>query len=205
MPCAIGSRNLIYMYSKTEVSWLRDQSLKWSMIMQHPPFWEYETLQFNSNKWLGMYTAAHYNNKVCGQSGLRVLRFYWIRQLGAMWAWPDLHGCTGLAWDVTGIGAGMFPWTAGVVGTAGALFIWVASVAGVVVVGCMCCGRLWQCRLCHWEVVSSWEPVVWQLCHLEQCHPLWHCIHEGVSMCGSIWNHCSCILDSCSMVGHISQ
>ena len=47
---------------------------KW-MIIQHPPFWEYETLQFNSNEWLGMYTAACYNNKVHGQSGSRVLRF----------------------------------------------------------------------------------------------------------------------------------
>ena len=32
----------------------------------------------------------------------------WIRCLGAMWAWPDLHGCTGVARDVAGIGAGAF-------------------------------------------------------------------------------------------------
>ena len=49
------------------------------------------------------------------------------------------------------------------------------------------------------------EPVVWQLCHLRQCQLLWHCIHEGVSACSSMWNHWWCILDSCSMVGHVSQ
>ena len=32
----------------------------------------------------------------------------WIRHLGAMLAWPDLCGCTGVAWDVTGIDAGAF-------------------------------------------------------------------------------------------------
>ena len=26
--------------------------MKW-MIIQHPPFWEYDTLQFNANNWLG--------------------------------------------------------------------------------------------------------------------------------------------------------
>ena len=62
----------------------------------------------------------------------------WIRGLGAMQAWPDLCGCTGVAWDVTDFGAGAFFWTAGVVGTAGACFIWVAGVAGAADVGCMC-------------------------------------------------------------------
>ena len=37
-----------------------------------------------------------------------------------MWAQPDLHGCTGVAWDVTGIGAGAFLLTAGMTGTGGA-------------------------------------------------------------------------------------
>ena len=55
-----------------------------------------------------------------------------------MQAQPDLHGCTGVAWDVTGIGAGSFFLTAGVVGTGGACFMWVSSVAGAVDVGCMC-------------------------------------------------------------------
>ena len=54
-----------------------------------------------------------------------------------MGAQPDFHGCTGVAWDVTGIGAGAFFWTAGMAGTAGAWFIWVASVAGAVDVDCM--------------------------------------------------------------------
>ena len=30
----------------------------------------------------------------------------WIRHLGAMQAWLDLCGCTGVAWDVTDISAG---------------------------------------------------------------------------------------------------
>ena len=54
-----------------------------------------------------------------------------------MWAWPDICGCTGVAWDVTGIGARAFFWTAGMAGTAGACFIWVAGVAGAVDVGCI--------------------------------------------------------------------
>ena len=55
----------------------------------------------------------------------------------AMWTWPDLCGCTGVAWDVTDFDAGAFFWTAGVAGTAGACFIWVAGVAGASDVGCM--------------------------------------------------------------------
>ena len=54
-----------------------------------------------------------------------------------MWAWLDLCDCTGVAWDVAGIGAGTFFGTAGVAGTAGACFIWVASVEGAADVGCM--------------------------------------------------------------------
>ena len=30
------------------------------------------------------------------------------------------------------------------------------------------------------------------------------CIHEGVSMHSGMWNHCWCVLDSCSVVGCIS-
>ena len=55
-----------------------------------------------------------------------------------MQAWPDLHGCTGVAWDVTGMGVGAFFWTADMAGTAGACFIWIASVAGAADMGCMC-------------------------------------------------------------------
>ena len=32
----------------------------------------------------------------------------WIRHLDAMWVQMDLCGCTGVAWDVTDIGAGAF-------------------------------------------------------------------------------------------------
>ena len=55
-----------------------------------------------------MYAVVHYDNKVCGQSGLIVPRFPGIRCLGAMQAWLDLCGCTGVAWDIAGIGAGAF-------------------------------------------------------------------------------------------------
>ena len=44
-------------------------------IIHHPPFWEYDTWQFNYNNLLGMYMVVCYNNKVCGQSGLIVPRF----------------------------------------------------------------------------------------------------------------------------------
>ena len=54
-----------------------------------------------------------------------------------MWAWLDLHGCTGVAWDVTDFGTGALFWTAGMAGTDGACFIWCASVAGAGDVGCM--------------------------------------------------------------------
>ena len=63
----------------------------------------------------------------------------WIRHLGAMWAQPDHQGCTGVAWDVTDIGAGAFFSTAGVAVTAGAWLVWVASVTGAAGIGCICC------------------------------------------------------------------
>ena len=54
-----------------------------------------------------------------------------------MQAWPDLWGCTGVAWDVTNFGARAFFRMAGVAGTAGACFIWVPSGAGAADMGCM--------------------------------------------------------------------
>ena len=54
-----------------------------------------------------------------------------------MWAWPDLCGFTGVAWDVTDFGAGALFWTAGMSGTVGACFICVAGVVGAAGVGCM--------------------------------------------------------------------
>ena len=86
---------------------------------------------------------------------------------------------------------------------------------GLACLGCWCCrgSRCGLHMLCRWGVVQvvplrssvKSEPAVWQLCQLGQCWLLWHCIHEGVSTCGGMWNHCWCKLDSCSMVGHISQ
>ena len=54
-----------------------------------------------------------------------------------MWAWPDLHDCTGVAWDVIDFGTGALFWTAGMSGTVEACFICVASVVGGAGVGCM--------------------------------------------------------------------
>ena len=55
---------------------------------------------------------------------------------GAMWAWPDLCGYTGVAWMSQ-------TWCWGILlnscmaGTTGACFIWLAGVAGAGDVGCM--------------------------------------------------------------------
>ena len=68
---------------------------------------------------------------------------------------------------------------------------------------CMVQVRVMQVVLL-WSGVST-EPAVWQWYHLEQCQLLSHCIHGGASMCSSMWNHCWCILDSCSVGGCISQ
>ena len=69
----VGNQYIYVPWSK--ISWPRDWSLKWNTIIQHPPSWEYDTWQFNSTKWLGMYMVAHYTSKVCGQSESIVLRF----------------------------------------------------------------------------------------------------------------------------------
>ena len=53
------------------------------------------------------------------QSGSRVLRFPGSGILVPFGHGLDLHGCPGVAWDVTGIGTGAFLLTAGVAGTAG--------------------------------------------------------------------------------------
>ena len=52
--------------------------------------------------------APCYKNKVRRQSGLIVLKISWIRCLGTMQAWLDLHGSTGVVWDVIGISARVF-------------------------------------------------------------------------------------------------
>ena len=88
-----------------------------------------------------------------------------------MQAWPDLCGCTGVAWNVAGIGARAFFGTAGVAGTAGACFIWVAGGEGAADVGCMC-GAGGVMLVVLLRSGGKTEPVVWQLCHLGQCQLL---------------------------------
>ena len=100
-----------------------------------------------------------------------------------MQAWPDLCGCTGVAWDVTDFGAGAFFWTAGVVGTAGACFIWVASVAGTADVGCMhgagggdagCAAKKqWLDRACGVAVVPLGTVLAALTLHSQRCLCVW--------------------------------
>ena len=74
-----------------------------------------------------------------------------------MQAWPDLHGCTSVAWDVTDIGA------RGIL-----LDSWHGrNSLSLAHLGCQCCrssGMLAACvvqvgmmQVCHWEVVSCWS------------------------------------------------
>ena len=97
-----------------------------------------------------------------------------------MWAWLDLHGCMGVAWDVTDFGAGAFFWIAGMAGTAGACFIWVASVAGAAGVGCMhgagagagCAAKKqWLDRACGVALVPLGTVLAGLTLHL------WRCLH----------------------------
>ena len=88
-----------------------------------------------------------------------------------MWAWPDLCGCTGVAWDVTGIGTGhsfeqLVWWEQLGSGSSGLLvlqvqWVWAACAVQVVAV---------QVVLLRSSVLL--ELVVWQLCHLGQCQLL---------------------------------
>ena len=197
----------IYIYWKAK--W--DQLTKGSVcetkqvIIQHPPFWEYNSWQLNYNKyWLGMYTAVHYDNKVCGQSRSIVPRFPWSGILV-----PCRHGWIFVAAQVWhGMSQALVPghsfeqlvWQEQLEpGSSGLPVLQVQQmwVACVVQVGAM------QVVPLRSGVLS--EPAAWQLCHLGKCWLLWHCIHEGVSTCSSMWNHCQCVLDSCSTVGCISQ
>ena len=135
-----------------------------------------------------MWMAAHYENKVRGQSGSMVPRFP-----GSGILVPCRHSqIFGAAQVWLGMSQtlvpGAFLWAAGVAGMAGAWFIWVAGVAGAAGVGCIhCAGGVVQVVLLR-SIVEA-EPAVWQLCHLGQCQLLWHCIHKGVSMCSGMWNH----------------
>ena len=174
------------------------------MIIQHPPFWEYDTIQFNSNEWLGMYTAMSYNNKVHGQSRSIVLRF----PGSGTWCHADMAGSSWL--HRCGMGCHRH-WYRGIpLNSRHGRNSW-----SLVHLGCQCCScsecglhvlcRWEQCRLCHWEAVSSWSLQCGSCATWGQCWLLWHCIHKGVFTYGALWNHCWCILDSCSVVGHVSQ
>ena len=88
-----------------------------------------------------------------------------------MQAWLDLHGCTGVTWDVTGIGAGcsfeQLVWQEQLEPGSSGLpvlqvqWMWAACA---VQVGAM------QVVALRGSVLS--EPAVWQLCHLGICQLL---------------------------------
>ena len=100
-----------------------------------------------------------------------------------MWAWPDLHGCTGVAWDVTDFGAGAFFRTAGMAGTAGACFVCVASGAGAADGGCMhgagvgdagCAAEKWWLdRACSVAVVPLGTVSAALTLHSQRCLCMW--------------------------------
>ena len=96
-----------------------------------------------------------------------------------MWAWPDLCGCTGVAWDVTDFGIGALFWTAGVAGTAGACFIWGASVAGAADVGCMCGAGDAGCAAKKWWLNRACGVAVVPLGTVSAALTLhsWRCLH----------------------------
>ena len=113
MTCAMRCRKNLFI---STVKW--DQLIKgpvcktkW-VIIQHPPFWDYDTQQ---NNFLGMYVAVHYENKVRGQSRSIVPRSpgsgilvpcghdqifmaaqVWHGMLQAFVLW---HSCEQLAWQ----------------------------------------------------------------------------------------------------------
>ena len=153
---------------------------------------------------LGMYAAVHYNNRVHGQSGSRV-----PRSPGSGVLVPCRHGQIFVAtqgWHgmsqtlVPGHSSEQLEWQEQLEPVSSGL-----PVLQVQQMWAACMVQVWVMQVVLlWSGVST-EPVVWQLCHLGQCQLLWHCIHRGASICGGMWNHCWCILDSCSWDGHVSQ
>ena len=151
-----------------------------------------------------MYVAVHCNNKVHGQSrstvpkspGSGILvpcRHGWIFMAAQVWhemsqALVLGHSSEQLAWQEQ-----LEPVSSGL------LVLQVQQMLAA----CMVQVRVMQVVLLRSGVFL--EPVVWQLCHLGQCWLLWHCVHRGASMLCNMWNHCWCVLDSCSVVGCISQ
>ena len=159
---------------------------------------------YMANNLLGMYVAAHYDNKVHGQSGSIVPRSPGSgifvpcghgQIFMVAWMWHGMsqalvlgHSFEQLAWQEQ-----LEPVSSGLL----VLQVQQMWAACMVQVGPM------QVVPLRSGVLS--EPAVWQLGHFGQCWLLWHCIHRGVSTCSSMWNHCWCILDSCSVGGCISQ
>ena len=151
-----------------------------------------------------MYVVAHDKNKVCGQS-----RSIVPRSPGSGILVPCGHSQIFVA---TQVWHGMLQ--ALVPGHSSEQLVWQEQLepvsSGLLVLqvqqmwaACKVQVGVMQVVLLRSGVLSG--PAVWQLCHLGQCQLLWHCIPKGVSMHGSMWNHCWCVLDSCSMVGCISQ
>ena len=148
--------------------------------------------------------AAHYNNKVHGQSRSIVPRFpgsgvlvpcrhSWIFVAAQVW-----HGM--LQALVLGHSFEQLAWQEQLEPVSSGLLVVQVQQMGA---ACMVQVGVMQVVPLRSSVLS--EPVVWQLCHLGQCWLLWHCIHGGVSVHSGMWNHCWCLLDSCSMGGHVSQ
>ena len=158
----------------------------------------------NLTLWLGVYAAVHYDNKVCGWSGSKVFRF---PESGTLV--PCRHGWIFVAAQVWhGMSQALAP------GCSFEQLVWQEQLepgsSGLPVlqvqwVWAACTVQVWVVQVVLLRSSVKLEPVVWQLCHLGQCWLLWHCTYKGVCTCSSMWNHCWCILDSCSMVGHVSQ
>ena len=142
---------------------------------------------------MGIDMEVHYENKVHGQSGSKVLKISWIRHLGAMQAWPDLHEPAQLwHWMLQALVVGhsfeQLVWQ----GTAGAWFIWDAGVVGAAGCGLHALCRWGWCRLCWLRSVVKLEPAVWQLCNLGQCQ---HCFDIACSQrCLCVWQYMESLL-----------
>ena len=185
MTCAMRSRktNIARWDQLTEGSILKT---KCNAIIQHPPFWEYDTLHFNyNNNWLGMYAAAHYDNKVHGESRLIVPRFPGAGILVpcghaqifmAAQVWHEMsqalvlgHSLEQLAWQEQ-----LEPVSSGL------------PVVQVQQVWAACMVQVGVMQVVPLRSGILSEPAVWQLCHLGQCQLLCTAFME-VSLHVAVW------------------
>ena len=156
MTCVINAGNqCIYMCHETEVSWLRDQSLKLNdMIIQHPPFCEYDIWQFNTRiiDW-GCIQQCITITRSMDSLGQEFLDFLYQ----ASWCHAVMAGSLWL--HRSGMGCHRH-WGQGIpLNSCHGRNSW-----SLVHLGCWCCRcngcglHAWcswgQCRLCHWEAVS---------------------------------------------------